>query len=406
MNSSFLYHAWGLYDHKCSREEYKGNTIILYIEKQKRVKVCPKCSHCHLVKNGFRIRDFIGLPIGGKKVIIRMKVQRYKCMNKDCNYDQQENIPFATGSCGYTHRFAKYVVGLLKAMTLKDTSNLLGVTWDTVKDIHTRYLERHYAPPTLEGVDCIGIDEFAVKKGHVYKTIVVDLKSGRILYVGEGKGADALNGFWKRVKKKGIDIKYVATDLSAAFILSVYENCPNAVHVFDHFHVVKLMNEKLDDIRRVQYNMEKDINKRKVMKGTRYILLRNGTDIFDKGYKTRLDNALEMNKPLSQAYYLKEQLREVWAQINKDEAEKVMNDWVKQARESKIPQLIKMADTIMAHRTGILAWYDCRISTGKVEGINNKIKVMKRTAYGFRNERYFELRLYALHDCRITRNVG
>ena len=232
------------------------------------------------------------------------------------------------------------------------------------------------------------------------------MKSGRILYVGNGKGANALDGFWKRVRRKGVDIKYIATDLSAAFISSVYENCPNAVHVFDHFHVVKLMNEKLDEIRRIQYHMEKDINKRKVLKGTRYLLLSNGVDIFDKEYKTRLDNALAMNKPLSQAYYLKEQLREIWTQVNKNNAEMVMLDWVKQAQESKVPQLVKMAATVMAHRTGILAWYDCHISTGKVEGINNKIKVLKRAAYGFRDERYFELRLYALHDCRITRNVG
>ena len=406
MNSSFLYHAWGLYNHKCTREEYKGNTIILHVESKERQKVCPQCGHHHLVKNGYRIRDFIGLPIGGKKLIIRMKVQRYKCRNKGCDYDRQEPIPFATGSCCYTHRFAKYVVGLLKGMTLKDTANLLGVSWDTVKEIHTNYLEYHYSPPSLDCVDSIGIDEFAVRKGHVYKTIVVDLRSGRILHVGEGKGSDSLDKFWKRIKRKGINIKYVATDLSAAFIASVYENCPNAVHVFDHFHVVKLMNEKLDNIRRGQYHMEKDINKRKVLKGSRYLLLSNGTDIFDKQYKTRLDNALNMNKPLSQAYYLKEQLREIWTQNNKEEAEKVMLDWVKQAQESKIPQLIKMATTIMAHRTGILAWYDCHISTGKVEGINNKIKVMKRTAYGFRDQRYFELRLYALHDCCITRNVG
>ena len=397
MNSSFLYHAWGLYTHKCTREEYKGNTIILHVEAKDREKECPKCGHRHLVKNGFRIRDFIGLPIGGKKVIIRMKVQRYQCKNKDCDYDRQEKIPFATGSCGYTHRFAKYVVDLLRGMTLKDTANLLGVSWDTIKEIHTHHLENHYAPPSLEGVESIGIDEFAVRKGHVYKTIVVDLKSGRIIYVGDGKGTDALEGFWKRIGWKGIDIKYVATDLSAAFISSVYENCPNAVHVFDHFHVVKLMNEKLDEIRRVQYNMEKDINKRKVLKGTRYLLLSNGEDIFDKEYKTRLDNALDMNKPLSQAYYLKEQLREIWTQIDKEEAEKVMLDWIRQAQESKVQQLVKMAATIMAHRTGILAWYDCHISTGKVEGINNKIKVMKRTAYGFRDEHYFNSSLKIRH---------
>lgn len=406
MNSSFLYHAWGLYTHECTSTEYKGKTIILHVKSKERPKCCPKCEGRHLVKNGYRLRDFIGLPVGGKKVIIRMKVQRYKCRSKGCDYDRQEKITFASGSCSYTIRFAKYVVGLLKAMTLKDTANLLGVSWDTVKEIHSHYLELHYSPPSLDGVDCIGIDEFAVKKGHVYKTIVVDLKSGRILYVGNGKGADALDGFWKRIKKRGTDIKYVATDLSAAFISSVYEHCPNAVHVFDRFHVVKLMNEKLDDIRRVQYSMEKDVNKRKVLKGSRYLLLKNGEDIFDGEYKTRLENALDMNKPLSQAYYLKEQLREIWTQSCKEEAEKVILDWIRQANESKVPQLVKMAYTVLGYRTGILAWYDCNISTGKVEGINNKIKVMKRTAYGFRDERYFKLRLYALHDCRITRNVG
>jgi len=404
MNSSFLYHAWGLYTHECTREEYKGNTIILHIQAKEREKVCPRCGKRHLVKNGYRIRDFIGLPIGGKKVLIRMKVQRYKC--RDCDYDQQESIPFATGSRSYTHRFAKYVVDLLRGMTLQDVSNHLGVSWDTVKEIHTTYLERHYSPPSLKGVENIGIDEFAVRKGHVYKTIVVDLDSGRVLYVGDGKGAGALTKFWRKVKRKGIKIKHVATDLSAAFIASVMENCPEAVHVFDHFHVVKLMNEKLDDIRRKVYSMEKDVNKRKVLKGTRYLLLGNGADIFDKQHKSRLDNALAMNEPLSKAYYLKEQLRQIWMQPVKSMGEDVFDDWVRQAEESKIPQLQKMAVTMRAYKTGILAWYDCHLSTGKVEGINNKIKVMKRNAYGFRDDKYFTLRLYALHDCRITRNVG
>ena len=404
MNSSFLYHAWGLYTLECTREEYKGNTIILHVQTKERIKTCPRCGKRHFVKNGYRFRDFVGLPIGGKKVIIRMKVQRYKC--KDCDFDQQERIPFATGSRSYTHRFAKYVVDLLRGMTLQDVSNHLGVSWDTVKEIHSTYLERHYSPPSLEGVENIGIDEFAVRKGHVYKTIVVDLDSGRILYVGDGKGTDALTGFWKKVKRKGIRIRYVATDLSTAFIASVMENCPEATLVFDHLHVVKLMNEKLDDIRRKAYNMEKDVNKRKVLKGTRYLLLGNGADIFDKQYRTRLDNALAMNEPLSKAYYLKEQLREIWMQPMKSMAEGVLDDWVRQAEQSRIPQLMRMAVTMKAYRRGILAWYDCHLSTGKVEGINNKIKVMKRNAYGFRDDRYFTLRLYALHDFRITRNVG
>ena len=97
MNSSFLYHAWGLYHHKCLREEYKGNTIILHIESKRAPKCCPKCGHADLVKNGFRTRDFISLPIGGKKVILRMKVRRYKCKCADCDYDCQERIAFAPG---------------------------------------------------------------------------------------------------------------------------------------------------------------------------------------------------------------------------------------------------------------------------------------------------------------------
>ena len=113
-----------------------------------------------------------------------------------------------------------------------------------------------------------------------------------------------------------------------------------------------------------------------------------------------------MNEPLSKAYYLKEQLRQIWSQSTKDMAEKVLDDWIRQAEQSKIAQLQKMAVTVKNYKKGILAWYDCHLSTGKVEGINNKIKIMKRNAYGFREERYFTLRLYALHDCRITRNVG
>lgn len=159
MNSSFLYHGWGLYSQKCTRVEYKGNTIILHVETKERLSFCPQCGMRHLVKNGYRTRDFIGLPLGGKKVIVRMKVQRYQC--KDCGYDQQENIPFATGSRSYTHRFARYVVDLLKMATLKDVASLLCVGWDMVKDIHSSYLQRHYSPPSLQGVEIIGIDEFA-----------------------------------------------------------------------------------------------------------------------------------------------------------------------------------------------------------------------------------------------------
>jgi transposase len=405
MDTSFLYHVYGLNGLKCSKSEYKGNDLILHVEYSAQKNRCPKCGKYHtLVKNGYRRRKILALPIGLKRTILNMKVQRYKC--KACDYDQQEKISFTTGGRSYTHRFAKYVVDLLRGATLKQVASWLRISWDTVKEIHSTYLKRHYSPPSLKDVECIGIDEFAVRKGHIYKTIVVDLKSGRILYVGDGKSEESLTKFWKRVKKKGVKIKYVATDMSRAFTNSVRNNAPEAVHIFDHFHVVKLMNEKLDEIRREMVQKETDENKKKLIKGTRYILLANGEDIKLNGGGRKLDNAIKFNEPLSQAYYLKEDLRAIYSQVNREAAEKKLIEWVTMARNTEQKTLHEMADTIEKAKEGILAFYTCCISTGKVEGINNKIKVMKRDAYGFRDDRYFTLRLYALHDCRITRNVG
>lgn len=158
----------------------------------------------------------------------------------------------------------------------------------------------------------IGIDEFSVRRGVEFRTIVVDLDTGRIVHVGKGRGGDALLPFWRRVKRHGVKIRHVATDLSSAFIASVLKNAPEAKLVFDHFHVVKLMNEALDDIRRTLYRHERSVMRRRVLLGTRYLLLRNAEDILDSKYRSRLDNALAMNEPLSKAYYLKEAMRRIW----------------------------------------------------------------------------------------------
>lgn len=121
----------------------------------------------------------------------------------------------------------KGISTLLRCMTIQDVAKLLHLSWDVVKEMHLKHLERRYRRPSLRGVESIGIDEFAVRRGHIYKTIVVDLISGRILHTGDGKGADALDEFWKRVRKEGVSIRYVATDMSSAFAKSVRENVPD-----------------------------------------------------------------------------------------------------------------------------------------------------------------------------------
>jgi transposase len=349
-----------------------------------------------VIRSGSVTRRFRGAPIGHKPVILEMKVQRLSC--KDCHSIRQENLHFVTGKRTCTNQLSRLVVELSRMGTIKDVAHHLHLSWDTVKEIQKRYLLRKFGSPPLHGLEYIGIDEFAVAKGHIYKTIVVNLLTGQVVYIGDGKGAESLAVFWKKLKKSDATVKAVATDLSAAFISAVMTNLPEATLVFDHFHIVKLMNDTLDEIRRNVYREETDLNQRKVFKGTRWLLLCNGKDIFDGKYKSGLENALKLNEPLMKAYCLKESLREIRQQVTKEQATKVLDDWIEQAYQAKIPKLTTMANTLKARKWGIPAWYDYHISTGKIEGINNKIKTMKRQAYGYRDQQFFELIILAMHE--------
>lgn len=396
MYTSFLYHAFGVGEQECSSVRYEDKRIVINLQTRKDKLCCCMCKSKNYIRSGSLFRHIRSVPIGSKPVVLSMKVQRLSC--KDCGAIRQEHIHFVTGKRAYSNKLARLVIDLSRVGTIKDVANHLHLSWDTVKDIQKRYLYRHYNNPDISNVRHIGIDEFAVAKGHIYKTIVVDLITGRVIYIGEGKGGNALDGFWKKVQKSGACIEAVATDLSPAFISAVMTNLPNATLVFDHFHVVKLMNDALDEIRRSLVREEQDLNKRNVIKGTRWLLLCNGKDIFDDKFKSRLDNALKLNEPLMKAYYLKESLREIWTQIDKEQATNVLEKWLEQAYQAKIPKLTTFANTLKAHKWGILAWYDYHISTAKIEGINNKIKTMKRQAYGYRDQKFFELKILALHD--------
>ena len=399
MESSFLYHAFGVSrDYQYHATEYKNNAIYLKLKSISLKKVkCPHCGGTHVIKYGVIHRNIHNLPIGSKRTFLTLTIQRYEC--KDCNKVFQADIPFTHGNVSYTYRFSHYILDLLRlGATIKDVSKHLGVGWDMVKDIHKRYLKRKYSHPDISKVKRIGIDEFAVRKGHVYKTIVVDLDTGRIIHVGDGKGSDSLTAFWKRVKRLGIKIELVTSDMSAAYISSVMENAPDAIHVYDKFHVVEKVTEAVDKVRRSLWNQEKDEEKRKVIKGSRWLLLTKDKDKFDDYAKNRLENILQTNEPLYKAYYLKEDLDQIWAQPNKEEAEKQLQYWCNRAHESKLPAMMKVANMLLARRTGILAWYDCKVTNAILEGTNNKVKVLKRKAYGYRDDEYFILLLLGMKD--------
>lgn len=283
-------------------------------------------------------------------------------------------------------------------MTLSDVAELTCLSWDTAKTITKTHLAKDYGKPALRGVRYLGIDEIYLGKKTRFYTIVLDLEDGRILWAKPGRGKAALQGFWRRLRVAKAKIKAVATDMSAAYWSAVLEHLPDAVLVFDKFHILKLMNERLDDLRREMVREAEGPLKLEI-KGTRFLLLRNPKSL--KGDQIpKLDEALRLNEPLLLGWYLKEELRELWNQTSRKQMEAFLNDWCDKAGQTGIGQMLKMAKTLRTHASGILAYADHPITTGKLEGINNKIKTLTKCSYGFHDENFFILKLLSLHHAK------
>lgn len=381
----------------------KKEKFFFYVEQEKHRWRCSHCGCKRVSPKGIIKRKFKSVPIGKKPVIIVLTVQRVHC--EKCNKVRQVKIDFALINKTYTRSFMRYVHDLSRNMTISDIAKHLGVSWGLIKEIQKNRLMRLFRRPKLKNLKYIAIDEISIGKGHRYLTIVLDLNSGRVIYVGHGKGADALDDFWKRIKRvKTNNIKAIAIDMSPAYICAVRENLPNADIVFDHFHVIKMFNEKISDFRRKLFHEVQLVNQQSVLKGVRWLLLKNPENLDDNKHNEseRLKSALELNISLATVYYMKEDLRSLWQWEDKKTGAWHLDSWIKMARASKIHMLQKFADTLAFHRFGILNYFDHFISTGPLEGTNNKIKTMKRQAYGFRDIEFFKLKIYALHETKYA----
>ncbi|HOS74618.1 MAG TPA: ISL3 family transposase [Verrucomicrobiota bacterium] len=288
---------------------------------------------------------------------------------------------------------------LSRVMTLADVSGLTGLSWDTVKDIVQAQLQHDYGQPRLKDLKFLAIDEIYVGKRKRFYTLVLDLESGQIVWVGHGRGLAALGQFWRRLRLSKARIQAVAMDMSGAYWAAVLEHLPGVAVVFDRFHIMKLMNEKLDELRR-RLVREAAGAMRQTIKGTRYLLLTRAANLA-KEKLPKLADALKLNQPLSQAYYLKEELSLLWEQPSRAAMEDFLRQWCARAMETGIALLRQMAKTLQLHARGILSWWEHRLSSGKMEGVNNKIKTLTRQAYGYRDEAFFILKLLALHHARI-----
>jgi transposase len=396
MSTSLLYHGFGIFGYHYVSQNFQGGRVTIRIEQPQERYRCSHCGSENVWSQGGADRTFHTLPIGSKPVLIQFKVPRVLCL--ECHKVRQVKLGFADPKKHYTRAFERYVLELSRHMTIKDVATHLQVGWDTIKEIQANNLRRRFGKPKLGKLKEIAIDEIAIAKGHRYVTVVMNLHSGAVVFVGDGKGADALKPFWRRLRRSHAKIKAVATDMSPAYIAAVRDNLTEAVHVFDHFHVIKLFNDKLDAFRRQIFH-ELDRADQRLLKGTRWLLLKNPENLDPaKNELDRLMQALRLNQPLAIVYYMKDDLRQIWTQDNKRAARRVLNDWMARARASGIRMLQNFADTLEEHREGILNFYTYPISTGPLEGTNNKIKTMKRQAYGFRDHEFFKLKILGIHE--------
>jgi hypothetical protein len=253
----------------------------------------------------------------------------------------------------------------------------LDVGWDLIEDIRKRDLSRRYAKPGLKHLRAIAIDEIAVANGHRYLTVVMDQDSAAIVVGGDGEGSDALKPFWRRLRASGPKIEAVAMDMSAAYQTAVSVHLCKAGIVFDHFHVVELFNDKVSEPRRELCREVTEVQHKEVLKGTRRLLVKNAENLDpEKDEKRRLEEAPELNEPLAVADYLKEDLRRFWEKPGRRFATKFPDGWIRRAEASGIKVLQQMAQALAAHRSDLPRYDDVLITSGPMEGTNNKIRLM------------------------------
>lgn len=393
MSTSMFYHAFNLKGIEYRSTQFLGNAIIFSVEMTGKCIKCPACGCCHTIFKGQKTRWFRMGPFGRKQSLLQLLMHRLQCI--ECHNLWWPQLPFMKGKHRYIRSFALTALDLLRFGTIKDVANYLCVGWDLIKEIHKAKLHSLYKKIPIHKVKHIGIDEFSLRKRHNYMTIFIDLASGRILHAVEGRSKDDIEPFLKTLAKKAKKLQAVAMDMSRSYSSAVAEHLPKADIVFDRYHIMALMNKAMDTCRREQQK-SLDGTDQKVLKGCRFLLLRN-YETLQPAYQVKLDALLEVNKPLFIMHSMKEQLRLLWSQANHQKAFNFLNQWCVDAYMSDIKPLIAVALTLTRQREGVLNYFPHQITSGPVEGTINKIKTLKRQAYGFRDMEYFKLRLYHLH---------
>lgn len=400
MSTSLLYHTSRISGFQHLSFKYEGKSVIQRI--RRKIFSCHNCSSNKVSVFPVRTRRINCGKIISKQLFVELNVHKIYCQN--CKSIFSEKLPFLSHpKARISTSLERSIIELRPRMSISDIAEYFRVDWRTVKDCEKRYLRKKFKTIKLKSVGVIGIDEIYIKSQgeDKYMTIVRDLQSGAVLCVGSGKGSKSLDNFAKRLRHSKAKITAIAMDMSKAYVSWAQKNLPNAVIVFDHFHVIKLMNEKLDKVRR-RITARLDEEQRKLLKNQRFLFLRNVEDL-EPDAKLLLDNLRKTFKELGDVSMMKEALRSIYRMAkNEFQAEAAFKNWCSIARRTEIKELEDMAKTIEKHLTGITAyWKTDGLSNASMEGFNNKIRWLIRQAYGFHDKEYFTLKIYNLPNIKL-----
>ncbi len=357
--------------------------------------LCSGCQRSGLPVHEYCRRRIRDLPMLGKAVLLHLTLRRVAC--PDCG-TRMESVSWLDRHARLTRRLADTVSMMCARLPTAHVAELFGLHWSTVRTVDRRRLQTAVAALPPAQSRRLVMDEFALYKGHRYASVVLDADTRRVLWIGEGRSRAAVRPFFQALGPEGCArIEAVAMDMNTAFDLEVRTHCPNARVVYDLFHVVaKYGREVIGRVRVDAANaLRHDQPARRVVKQAHWLLLRNRANLKTPSQRVRLDEVLAANQSLMTVYVMKEQLKALWTVPTAREWRRAWTQWMWHASESRIPALMQFARRLRGYWRGILSRVRWPMHTGQLEGINNKIKVIKRMAYGYRDSDYFFLKIKA-----------
>ena len=337
-----------------------------------------------------RVRD---LSCGDTRIFLELEVRRVACVR--CDKVKRERLDFLADNPLYTKRFAYFVGRRCRGAAIKDVADELALDWHTVKSLDMQYMQAQLKRAGMPGPRAIGIDEISIRKGHTYRIVVSDLERGRAIWFGgEDRSEASMNQFYVWLgKKKSFLLRLAVMDMWKPFRLATHAHAPQAAILFDKFHIMRHLGEALDKVRKQEYARLSGKDRRYI-KGQKYTLLSRHENLNLEG-RTALKALLAANKRLNTAYVLKESFGQLWSYEREGWARRFFENWRASLKWQRLKPYEKFAEMIDRHWDGIAAY--CRpenkVSLGFVEGLNNKIRVIQRRAYGLRDEDYLRLKI-------------